>query len=394
MHPSTRAAGRRREPAFRQSVNSKHPIALDSTSAVATLTTERRSSIDRKRLVLVRQFFERAMKVPEQEENLEQSEGGTLHTSDNGSGLTTAVESPTLGTQGSEKRSSATGPRTELGKRRASRNATKHGVFSKAVVLTSESRAEYERLWAGLREYYQPEGTVEELLVEKLATLAWRHRRLLLAESAEIRRNTEFVESDKRKWEHDAVRRLCTMGSTLYSNGLILAIDNPVVFEFCIRDLGRLQEGIQKFGFRPEIDTAFLMRVYGSRERLSLDSDLYDSYIMFHELAEASQEDRVRNGYPSPPVCQEFFSKRIDKEVRRLKRDQKTRSPIEALRTQLKIMSHHVPDDQGLDRLLRYEASLDRSFDRTLSQLERLQRMRLGQPVVPKLEVRHSVSRG
>ncbi len=55
-------------------------------------------------------------------------------------------------------------------------------------------------------------------------------------------------------------------------------------------------------------------------------------------------------------------------------------------------MCRNVPDGPGLDRLLRYEASLERSFDRTLSQLERLQRMRLGQPVLPKLEVRHSVS--
>ena len=35
-----------------------------------------------------------------------------------------------------------------------------------------------------------------------------------------------------------------------------------------------------------------------------------------------------------------------------------------------------------------------RSFDRTLSQLERLQRMRLGQPVLPKPEVRQLLSRG
>ena len=34
---------------------------------------------------------------------------------------------------------------------------------------------------------------------------------------------------------------------------------------------------------------------------------------------------------------------------------------------------------------------IPRSFDRTLSQLERLQRMRLGQPVLPELEVRHSL---
>jgi hypothetical protein len=37
--------------------------------------------------------------------------------------------------------------------------------------------------------------------------------------------------------------------------------------------------------------------------------------------------------------------------------------------------------------LLRYGASLERSFDRTLNQLERAQRMRLGQPVPPPLNV-------
>jgi hypothetical protein len=31
---------------------------------------------------------------------------------------------------------------------------------------------------------------------------------------------------------------------------------------------------------------------------------------------------------------------------------------------------HSVPESPALDRLLRYEASLDRSFDKTLSQLE------------------------
>ena len=39
------------------------------------------------------------------------------------------------------------------------------------------------------------------------------------------------------------------------------------------------------------------------------------------------------------------------------------------------------------DRFQRYEASLDRSFDRTLSQLERLQRVRSGQPVLPAIKV-------
>ncbi len=39
------------------------------------------------------------------------------------------------------------------------------------------------------------------------------------------------------------------------------------------------------------------------------------------------------------------------------------------------------------DQLLRYEATFERAIDRSLAQLERLQRMRRGQPVPPPLKV-------
>jgi hypothetical protein len=60
---------------------------------------------------------------------------------------------------------------------------------------------------------------------------------------------------------------------------------------------------------------------------------------------------------------------------------------VETERTQLEVVSRSIPNGLGLERLLRYEASLNRDFDRTLSQLERIQRMRLGQPVAPRLEL-------
>ncbi len=65
---------------------------------------------------------------------------------------------------------------------------------------------------------------------------------------------------------------------------------------------------------------------------------------------------------------------------------------ITAPREKVEELCRKVPDAPELDRLLRYEASLERSFDRTLSHLERRQRMRLGQPVLPTVEVRHSLS--
>jgi hypothetical protein len=48
-----------------------------------------------------------------------------------------------------------------------------------------------------------------------------------------------------------------------------------------------------------------------------------------------------------------------------------------------------VMDPAG-PRLIRYEAHLSREIDRTLNRLERLQRMRKGQPLPPQLEVKIS----
>jgi hypothetical protein len=65
----------------------------------------------------------------------------------------------------------STGPRTPQGKERSKFNARKHGLFSKAVLLQDESRAEYDALLNGLMENLRPHGKLERLLVENLATL-------------------------------------------------------------------------------------------------------------------------------------------------------------------------------------------------------------------------------
>jgi hypothetical protein len=87
---------------------------------------------------------------------------------------------PSVDIQGS------TGPRSPEGKVRSKYNSTKHGILSQAVVLKSESRSEYESLLAGLLDDFKSEGTFEEFLVEKLATVAWRYRRIITLEVADI----------------------------------------------------------------------------------------------------------------------------------------------------------------------------------------------------------------
>ena len=87
----------------------------------------------------------------------------------------------------------ATGPRTVEGKERSSRNAIKHGIFSKHLFLDNGCRADFEKLHRGLREDLQPEGVMEQLLVEQLAIIFLRFRLALAAESAMIARSPAFV---------------------------------------------------------------------------------------------------------------------------------------------------------------------------------------------------------
>jgi hypothetical protein len=94
----------------------------------------------------------------------------------------------------------------------------------------------------------------------------------------------------------------------------------------------------------------------------------------------------------NPPEVKQFLVEAISDEIIRLVKLQDSAAAAEALRRDHNLATARIPSQEVSDRLIRYEAHLSREFDRTLAQLERLQRMRLGQPVLPKLEVRHSLS--
>lgn len=65
-------------------------------------------------------------------------------------------------------------------------NAMKHGILSKLVVLAHEDHAEFDDLLAALINEHRPAGITERHLIEELATIIWRKRRVLQAEGARI----------------------------------------------------------------------------------------------------------------------------------------------------------------------------------------------------------------
>lgn len=60
----------------------------------------------------------------------------------------------------------------------------KYGIFSRHLILEGECRTDFEKLHRSLREYFKPQGAMEEILVGQLAELIWRRRRVLAAETA------------------------------------------------------------------------------------------------------------------------------------------------------------------------------------------------------------------
>src|SRR5579871_1912150 len=97
------------------------------------------------------------------------------------------------------------GPKTGEGRKISSQNALKHGLYSASVVLSTESREEYDQLLAAYSEHFLPEGPVEFHLVEEMVDAKWRDHRLRAIEAdliedamidAKKRLDLEYVKYD------------------------------------------------------------------------------------------------------------------------------------------------------------------------------------------------------
>ena len=91
----------------------------------------------------------------------------------------------------------STGATSDEGKAVVAGNALKHGLFAERLILTDESMDEYAQLIHGLVSSLNPVGTLEQLLVEKIAVATWKQLRLTRAESAsiEIERRMEIPQN-------------------------------------------------------------------------------------------------------------------------------------------------------------------------------------------------------
>jgi hypothetical protein len=256
------------------------------------------------------------------------------------------------------------------------------------VVLESESRARHDDLLDGFYEALQPVGAVEESFVDYLVAIRWRQRRLLIAEAAEIEEGRAFLGWDEKLRQ---MAEIDNIPASRHPTGMVRRIANPEALNTCLSHLRSLRVSVARNGLDFQRDKSILDRLYGSSYSFPR-KDLRDSYFRLAATASTPEDIRIQREYLSPQECKKELLELLDEEILSVMHLQEEREAIESRRMELKSLRENVPTSPGLDQLLRYSTTLDRQFDRTLSQLERAQRMRRGQPVAPRIDVNVSSS--
>jgi hypothetical protein len=276
----------------------------------------------------------------------------------------------------------ATGPRTAAGKRRSRYNALKSGLFAKDLLLKHESRAEYQLLLTSLREHFQPQGMLEATLVENLVAIRWRKRRLFQAETAQIEEAIKFGKLDSVLEQAAEAWDQSRAGES--SGGMLRHSANPVIIEQAIQMLTAFRASFEKYGFKKDEDPWILRKLYGLDHDNAAPISFFRNFQISSKIASGAL--KTAETHTADQLKREALEC-LDVEIERLEFLHKTMSAVDEQRGGYQTTAALIPSQRDLDVVIRYEAHLSREFDRTLSQLERCQKIRLGLPTPPTMRV-------
>jgi len=105
-------------------------------------------------------------------------------------------------------------------------------------------------------------------------------------------------------------------------------------------------------------------------------------------LPEKAKRDPEHYGdTPTPEKCKGMILKLIGDEKEKMEDLKEMVKEKEELETEAKIFSLALPSKEPMDKILRYETTIERQLYRAMNQLERLQRQRKGEIIPPPISV-------
>ena len=274
----------------------------------------------------------------------------------------------------------STGPRTDEGKARASRNALKHGVLAAApVVREMERTEEWEAHLEGVRSSLQPVGYLEDVLVDRVALLLWRMGRVARFErdsiTAAVETAADSMKEESVKWMGESAEGYArTEDTATRAVNLLYKLETAPPDE---RVDNRDAEAALSFmdELTPQDTVVSIPGVPDDEDErwvfegwtVGLFRGALEAYGRV--LKDTAEGVRMAAGQ--------------DAEAARLKAHRDAAAYHAALdRRKRKRL---LLDERVMDNVLRYETTMERAFLRSLHELQRLQAVRGGGSVPPPL---------
>jgi hypothetical protein len=243
-------------------------------------------------------------------------------------------------------------------------NALRHGVLSKYCVLPWEDSAEYDTLLEALVAEHNPQGPTEEHLVEELAGVIWRKRRLRLGESAAHHR---ALKRSIDPYRETAKAALIHVGGEVEKDSVSDAI--TATEEQTAADLADLESD--------QTMTEEALRLLESKSPTAYSRALAvlreDTREWWEEQLTWEAEDYEENQTPyraDADSLRRFLESEILPWYENRRRELQNRPLVRA-----QAFGEAVEPDR-LERLARYEVHLDRKLERTVAMLLKLQELR------------------
>jgi hypothetical protein len=243
-------------------------------------------------------------------------------------------------------------------------NALRHGVLSRYTVLPWEDADEYGALVAALAAEHTAQGPTEEHLVEELAGILWRKRRLRLAEAAAHRRALEDTLAPYRKTVTAALVHLnASDQSELVVDAIRATADDTA------EDIREMEE-VEAMTRRALdlLDSSRNDTYEAALEALQEDTQTWWADVLATEPDEPEEEEAT------PTADAEGLRRFIEGEV--LPWFETRRKELENRPLIREQAFGEVLDPDKMERLGRYEVHLDRKLERMLAMLFRLKDLR------------------
>lgn len=280
------------------------------------------------------------------------------------------------------------GVKTPEGKAVVKYNALKHGLLAKEVVIDTgegaEEPEEFSTLLDDLKTQFNPVGTLEEMLVEKIAVAYWRLRRVYKYEAGLIRRRLDNATDDfynEKDWKENKIHKT----EEEIEQEVEQNRERVRCWKKDKRDLSRMHK-----------EGKALEEIYDWEENWEWLQDKVSGFLEDEDI----DEDTL-----SPKELREFLNKKkewSDKDIwealieicdERIAHHESEMAVLEKgrernrLKLQVLRRLGNVPSKEELERLLRYEGAIERQFYKALNQLERVQRLRSGEKIPAPVEV-------